>query len=335
MTASDAVKLANRRAKATKLETLAQRAAIAFTQISGLRDRVLIRPEFMCRTTPAPLEGEPSDRRLPNRAERPPATRLVSPRGIALRLYLTALLEAQTRSPGEKPTNHRPLADPDRPSWLELFAVPAERYAGKVVTSPRDKRIRQLQDAIQRLASPEIQLVDLPNLAKATKKYEGFTLLLEQGRPYDGGDNDPYTVPQVTRLPYLPTSFFLNGWVHVLEDSEIVFLLMLAWLRYRWPAAEYHFLKGEWRILHFGLGRDTYQAHQMLERLGLVNVQEDENRDIFQPGLIHGYDKNKAPKLHRFKLLNEGFDQPALPTLLSTIDRRLATRAGMTTPASA
>jgi hypothetical protein len=192
------------------------------------------------------------------------------------------------------------------------------------VTSARDKRIRQLHDAIQRLASPEMQLAELPNLGKATKKYEGFTLMHEQGKPFAGGENDPYVVTEPHPLPYLPSNFFHNGWVHVLDDSEIVFLLMLAWLRYRWPLGEYNFIKGDWRILHFGMGRDAYQAHQMLDRLGLIEVQEGEDRDLFSPGRVRGYDKNKPPKLHRFKILNEGFDQPATTTIMEVIDRRWA-----------
>ena len=43
--------------------------------------RLLIRPEFVFREDAAAMPGDPSDRRLPAPAERPPATRLPSPQG--------------------------------------------------------------------------------------------------------------------------------------------------------------------------------------------------------------------------------------------------------------
>jgi hypothetical protein len=43
------------------------------------------------------VRGDPSDRRVRVKEDRPPAARLITPRGAALRVFLTALLEAQAR----------------------------------------------------------------------------------------------------------------------------------------------------------------------------------------------------------------------------------------------
>ena len=127
-----------------------------------------------------------------------------------------------------------PLCDVDSVSWIDLIATAAERGSGLTYSSVRDKKLRQVQDALRRLSRPEVQLVELPNFqSKATGKYEGFLLMHEAGAPYESGDNVPYAVPaaQGMLLLRLPSGLFLNGWIHILEDSELAFLLMLACLR--------------------------------------------------------------------------------------------------------
>jgi hypothetical protein len=111
---------------------------------------------------------------------------------------------------------------------------------------------------------------------------------------------------------YLPGGFFLNGWIHVLEDSELAFLLMLACLRSRFGKIPV-FATSEVRLLQFGLGRDAYESHRLLSRLGIVRVHPGPH-----PGRRFGkagrYLKSDPPKLHRFELLNDGFEEPAIPT---------------------
>ena len=60
----------------------------------------------------------------------------------------------------------------------------------------------------------------------------------------------------------------------------------------------------------------------MLNRLGLIEVEEDPNRH-FDDGKVRGYTKDNPPKLHRFQLINGGFDQPAIPTMRGALERRL------------
>lgn len=314
-----------RRAKLEKTEAEADRACGKFAEIQVGR-KLVLREDFVVRPEPAEVPGDPSDRLLPPPNERPPATRLASPRGIALRAFLTAVFVAQSRSGGERPGNTLPMNNLDAVSWVDLFATPAVRGGGeKTYASVRDKKARQLQHALGRLSADDVQLVYLPNGAKAVGKYEGFLLLHERGAPYGDGENgDRYTVPVPAsdeRLLQLPAGLFLNGWIHLLEDSELAFLLMLAWLHARFGNQPV-FVKSDIRLLHFGLGKDAYEAHRMLNRLGLVDVQEDPNRH-FEGGQVSGYNDGHHPKLHRFQLLHEGFDKQATATVRTAIEHKL------------
>jgi hypothetical protein len=303
-------RLARRLDRLGKIDGQVARAGEHFELIRTPRN-LRIRVEFAMRTIPAAPNGDLADRLLPPRNERPPATRLVSPRGIALRLYLTALFVAQSRPSGTMPGNNLPLAAADAAvSWTDLIATPGVRHRHH---GQREKKLRQLHDALRRLSSPELQLVRLPNFERAsTGRYEGFLLMHEGGAPADGDDNQPYTVPaaQATTL-YLPPGLFRNGWIHVLEDSELAFLLMLACLRSR-SGKKQVFATSQERLLQFGLGRDAYESHRVLSQLGLVRVHPGPH-----PGRRYGragrYLKRDPPKPHRFALLNEGFDEPALP----------------------
>src|SRR5690349_16299464 len=310
-------RLAKRLDRMDRIEHQAGRASESFVRIRTPRN-LRVRIAFARRSEPATPNGDLADRLLPPRNERPPATRLVSPRGIALRLYLTALFVAQSRPPGTMPANTLPLADTDAVSWIDLIATTAERHG---YTGRREKKLRQVHDALRRLSDPEVQLARLPNLQRRpTGKYEGFLLMREGGAPADGQDNERYTVPTAeSTTMYLPGGLILNGWIHVLEDSELAFLLMLACLRSRFHAQPV-FATGEVRLLQFGLGRDAYESHRILSRLGLVRVHPGP-----RPGRRYGkagrYLRSDPPKLHRFELLNEGFGEPALPTARQAMTR--------------
>jgi hypothetical protein len=172
-------------------------------------------------------------------------------------------------------------------------------------------------------ATVPVQLVELPNFqSKATGKYERFLLMHEGGAPYGGGDNAPYTVPakQGQMMLHLPRGLLLNGWIHVLEDSELAFLLTHMRAHFGDKPV---FIASEIRLLQFGLSRDAYQAHHMLNRLGLIDVEEDSNRHL-EGGRVRGFSKDNPPKLHRFQLIEDGFDRLAVPTMREAIERRLA-----------
>lgn len=318
----DQVRLERRLDRLARLEGQAEGARECFERMIRRPRNLRIRIEFAMRSDPAGPNGNLADRLLPPRNERPPATRLVSPRGIALRLYLTALFVAQSRPAGAVPANKLPLADTDAAvSWIDLIATTSERHRGRVYSGQREKKLRQVHDALRRLSSPEVQLVGLPNFRRTpTGKYEGFVLMHEGGAPAGGDGNRLYTVPSAeSKTMYLPGGLFLNGWIHVLEDSELAFVLMLACLRSRFDKTPV-FATSEVRLLQFGLGRDAYESHRILSRLGLVKVEPGPH-----PGRRLGkagrYLKSDPPKLHRFELLNDGFDEPAVATARQVMTR--------------
>jgi hypothetical protein len=318
---SGPVRLQRRLDRLARIEGQVERAREGFGRIRVPRT-LRIRTEFAMRDDPADPNGDLADRLLPPRNERPPATRLVSPRGIALRLYLTALFVAQSRPPGAAPGNKLPLADADAAvSWIDLIATSSERHSGRVYSSQREKKLRQVHDALRRLSSPEVQLVELPNFQRGpTGKYEGFLLMHEGGAPTGGGDNQSYTVPAAeTRTMHLPDGLFLNGWIHVLEDSELAFLLMLACLRSRFDGKPV-FATSEVRLLQFGLGRDAYESHHLLAHLGIVRVHSG-LRPTRRYGKAGRYLKSDPPKLHRFELLDEGLEEPAIPAMRQVMAR--------------
>ncbi|MGW9398699.1 hypothetical protein [Streptomyces sp. NPDC055642] len=323
LSASERKRYEARRVKLEKSEAEVDKACAKFAEVETGR-QLRVRSEFMFRAEPAELPGDPSDRRLPAPQDRPPSTRLPSPRGIALRVYLTALFVAQSRNPGTYPSNPLPVNDIDTVSWVDLIATPSElsRKGDRNYVTVRDKKVRQLHSAMDRLSGDAFQLVHLPNGNKSRGKYEGFQLLHERGAPYGGGSNpDRYMAPAEERTPSLPAGLFHNGWIHLLEDTEINFLLMLAWLHFRFGAQPV-FVASDIRLRQFGLGKDAYEAHRMLNRFGLVDVEEDPNRD-FDGYLVTGYNEGTMPKLHRFVLRREGFDEKAVPKIRSAIDRRL------------
>jgi hypothetical protein len=88
---------------------------------------------------------------------------------------------------------------------------------------------------------------------------------------------------------------------------------MLACLRSRFDAMPV-FAGSEMRLLQFGLGRDAYESHSILSRIGIVRVHTGEHLGR-RFGKAGRYLKSDPPKLHRFELLNDGFDEPAVPVM--------------------
>jgi len=98
---------------------------------------------------------------------------------------------------------------------------------------------------------------------------------------------------------------------------------MLACLRSRSDTRPV-FAPSEVRLLQFGLGRDAYEAHRILSRLGLVRVHAGTHLGR-RLGKTGRYLKSDPPKLHRFELLNDGFDEPAIPVTRQAVTRLVRT----------
>lgn len=311
--------------KAVSVEQ-ATRSMQALTGGSGI-PAVYVRNEFVNTGTPpgVPLRGDPSDRRLPDKEDRPPATRLITPRGAVLRVLLTALFEAQARTrPGQQPGNKRPLASRDSGviSWIDLLASDAKSSGtGKHHMSVSAKKTRQMESAIGRLAEEE--LIELTRTGEpGTKKYEEFVLMHEGGsRPH--GPNVPYHVPVVPpeqAFP-VPVTLFTNGWIHVLEDTEISFILMMAAVHHA-TGGQPSGITAENRLLRFGMAHDAYEAHMMLSRLGLVTVAPDPRRR--PDGTVEDFNSEGSALPHILGFIPAGFDRDAFTTLAEEIDRQLS-----------
>lgn len=241
-----------------------------------------------------------------------------------MRLELIALAAAQARyRTGARPDNQlplRPTASAEHPiGWVDLLASSAEaRGKGRTRMGVLDKKVRNVQTALQTLEAA--QLVELPNAGNAHGKYEHFQLLDERGSRTTGAPLR-YEVPRArdAGVLQLPAAFITEGWVHVLEDSEITLLLMVACGRGRNPGEESVAIAADIRLLHYGISRDSFGAHVMLSKLGLLDVEEVGRHDT---GRAVDYNTDGA-KLHRLRLLPAGFELPALLTMTGAIENEL------------
>lgn len=280
---------------------------------------VRVRNAFVYRTDPAP--GTWSDRRLPPKELRPPAARLGTPRGSALQLMLIVLFEAQTRTrAGGQPENPRPLQAPGEViAWVDLLATDAKPSgAGRTYMTVPAKKGRHLFSAIELLH--EQDLVSLPNGNATRNKHQGFMLNHEAGKRISG-PNDLYKVPRSTEAHFLvPLGLFTNGWVHVLEDSELRYLLMLCYFHHQ--SREGFKVMSTIRVLHMGLGPDAYEAHTWFSRFGLNQVTADGARH--GDGTVEDYGRGGVAIPHTLQLLPGGFEQDALKVISTAIEQHLA-----------
>jgi hypothetical protein len=83
-------------------------------------------------------------------------------------------------------------------------------------------------------------------------------------------------VPKEPAFP-VPATLFTNGWIHVLEDSKLAFILMVAAYHHTMGAQPFMITAAD-RLQRFGMKHDGYEAHKMLSRLGLVTVTPDGRR---------------------------------------------------------
>lgn len=307
--------------------TSVKNATAALTDNWSLDETLLIRSAFSYLDNPPPDEDAASDRRAPARASRPSATRISSSQGIALRLYLTALIIAQS---GKRPGRQGKLPALDLISytgetgWSDLIAteaVSSDSLKTRVVA--REKKRRSLHNALKTLNAAG--LVDLSSSTTKYTRYENFSLIHEAGT-HLGGDPRPYTVPKGHKEEAftLPAEFFSQGWVHVLADSEITVLLMVACAKGALNSVEgVHGIRGTQvaipaneRLLRYGIHRDPFsRACKTLEWFGLIEVERVRRH-------LDGRAEDADLNLNRLKLLNEGFRQDALEVTESVINRR-------------
>jgi hypothetical protein len=303
-------------ANSVQKATAAYEKAIGGSNTSDLH----LRTGFAFQSEPAPSG---SDRRAPARELRPPATRIARSKGVALPLELLAIAVAQAlKRRGAKvvPNPLRVWPEHSDVGWIDLVASDAKASGqGRNRLTENDKKLRHVQNALQVLQ--EAELVRLPNRSATNGAYEGFLLLDERGGRGAGEPLD-YRVPKASESCFrLPSSFISNAWVHVLEDSEISLLLMVACrlgsLRLEDGAVA---IPATVRSLHYGIGRDSFgSACHMLEAAGLLHVEKVARH---ADGRAQDY-RLEGASLDRLRLLPEGFDRAAMETLRETIDNDL------------
>lgn len=278
------------------------------------RSTVKIRPGFVCNESA--VSAEASDRKALARHLRPPATRLISSRGAALRLILIILYEVQLRSrPGSHYENIRPIySDAGKVGWLDLLATNAKPSGeGASYMSATAKKARQLRQTLDRLHSEK--LVELPRQAMTRNIHEMFRLLHETGSHSYG--SRPYQVPRSRESTFpLPVQFFTNGWIHVLEDTEIAFLLIASFMDSQTRPGDAFLISPKQRALQFGLGRDAYGAHKALQAMGLLEATEVDHMNNSSRDVSNG---NVVPPL-AFKFRPHGFQADGLTRVLRFLD---------------
>lgn len=275
-----------------------------------------------------PLDRETvSDRKAPRRELRPSATRISSSQGAALRFYLALLAYGQstTRAGSRVRLPGLPIAEfGGKLGWTDFVATPAVASGkGATMSSVRDLKGRTLRTALDTLHAAK--LVQLPGVPGRRGRHEGFQLLHEAGAQMTG-DPVPYTVPShgAHDIFRLPSGFIANGWLHILEDSEITLLLMVACGLGTLPESVDLDLEpgevaipAEVRLATYGIHRDPFSsARKTLELFGLLDVREVGRHN-------DGRATEDERRLHRLALSPPGFEQNALDAVTTAIDAQL------------
>lgn len=286
----------------------------------GLRnppDQFLIRNSFVENAVSA---GSGSERRLPKRADRPPATRLVTAQGSLLQFKLAILAEAQLRTGlGGAPDNKRPLmVDDTTVDWSDLFPLEAKPTGGRRASyrTVQDLRRDQLVGNVDKLI--ERGFLREPDRDPPSTRFdaEGF-LLLEENGPRPGYAGDPYLVPKTPKGCFtIPYSLIENGWLFVLPEAALVMILFAA--RHYDPDAKDGFvMSAEDRVRFFGISPSTYTQAQMLDTMGVLEVIMDPARAIL--GEDTPRDKRRS-RPNQLRLVPEGLDDDALAVTLAYLE---------------
>ncbi|MCZ4101104.1 hypothetical protein O3W51_33430 [Streptomyces sp. H39-C1] len=220
-------------------------------------------------------------------------------------------------------------------------------------------RLRQIQAALRTLeelgadkdqlgpGESERALVQVPRAKNGGRRlYEQFSLMKETGRG-NHQTPDTYTVPanHLSDATFtVPADFFLNGWIQVLNPSEIATWLILQ-ARSQW-ARDTHaeagvYLYGKARLEEFGLRRDAWEdGCQRLREFGLIRHARSAPLDSTSPdalGLMDWWVRlgRERYEPYRWQVTNQGLARDAVKVCLRELTIRqkgLATTARLRTP---
>lgn len=271
-------------------------------------DPLQLRRSFSYLRSPI-VNNSVSDRSAPQRTLRPPATRLITSRGMALRFVLTVLaVEQQSRVTRRLPIETKNASES---GWTDLVASPSRnsRATAGFYEKAKTKRRKQIKSALENLED-----AGLVELGQGMRKFEDFAPLDEGGRIGRAGHSLlPYRRPGRREDVFeLPGGFFENGWVHVLQDSEIALILMVKCGVGSLPDSdpEVKAIGSYTRLHHYGFGRDSFSAALLpLEELGLLHIDRPERNPT---GTHEGHAEGEKVPLYRLRILDSGFEANAI-----------------------
>jgi len=300
---------------------------------------IAVRPGFFRRTRPlsaTEVNGhEVTDRPKPKLPRQPPLEALATiPRGVALRTELTVIFLAQSRrqTVGKDALLTVPIESGDDSHFglVDLIAVPAVHHArpgSPLAGSIGSNRKRQIRQAFASLAAPDLKLVELPPGGRGKPRFDEVHLNRETGAY--GVEPPRYKIPNAgdSGLVAIPSAFWLNGWIHALNNREIAMWLMLRDLAVRNTASTSvgasHELQidGRERLLEYDIFRAAWDTHARLEAFGLIQVEKDPNRRR-NGTTVDG--KYAAP--HKFRLVDAGLNVTAVEPVLDELEREAEIR---------
>jgi hypothetical protein len=289
---------------------------------------VPVRSEFIALTTP--LAGDHSDTdgkeiKQAKRAAGPPLCRLVDARGVALRLELLALFVAACARSEPAKLMNLPIAAPadGSPAWPHLVAEPTTHDPGTARATTekinREQQVRKGFDKLHSIDSPRLGLVDLPRAGVHKGRYAELVLLRESGTTALA-TAPTYERPKASEpVLHVPVGFWLNGWIHALEDSEIAAWLMFS---HHYASASGHetsgmMVTGQTRWARYVQARTVWDKHNQLTAFGLMEVIGADGRRA--DGTVEDFHPSSPPKRHRMWMRPEGLNNPGVATVLETL----------------
>jgi hypothetical protein len=281
---------------------------------------VLVRRSFLARHKPKVFTVAGDHDKTPRK--KPPLAASVRSRGVLLRTELTLLFLAQCRV--------RPTARISTPIQSQVAGEPGLIDYFSTGTNPHDDteyrlsrptmRTRQLEKALDTLAGPDLQLIEVGRRASGRLDPTAPMWLNQESGPQRTGDAHRYRTPSASETVIsIPIEFFTKGWIQVMTDAEIA-----NWLMWRdqgdmrdasTSTATDLFLDAQRRLDHYDLTRDTWDTHAMLSRLGLMTVQVGE---VDATQMVGGKTKFRSAP-HRFGVDDAPLQQDGHAAMLAAV----------------
>lgn len=240
-------------------------------------------------------------------ATRPPLTRLVYRRSIALSMYLTAVVVAQG-APASigNPGLGRPFATTDPASWATLTGL--RRMSARVRRVRLQRALTQLWDRSLVELAPE----------RESRRFDRFSLLS------DDGDGRGYRVPGEKEALVVPGNFFLNGWHLVLDPGEIAMLFMVLELSSYHQDSEKPGVGAVDRVRRsaYGITGEVYSSHRELAEFGLLQLHDTvPGRRL---GRMPADVEPSDVETFYFTIVPDAFDRPAVETVIESLSAKPA-----------